>query len=77
MDKKIISRNPKRFKDINSDSSFWFPHVVKEEKKEVWVYIESGYPSTCAVSPLIDIHYPGYKGCICNRETFIKIGGKL
>ena len=75
--KKKISSNPPRFRTLKNNSTFRFPHVVIEDKKEVWVYIASGFPSTLAVSPLMKIHYPGYKGCLCNKETFIKIGGKI
>ncbi len=77
MDKKKISSNPSRFKSKKQNTSFRFPHVLNEEKKEVWIYIASGFPSTLAVPHLMKIHYPGYKGCLCNRETFISIGGKL
>ena len=62
---------------MKNNSTFRFPHVVIEEKKEVWVYIASGFPSTLAVSPLMNIHYPGYKSFLCTKETFIRIGGKL
>ena len=77
MDKKIINKNPRKFRLEKSTSSFRFPHFINEEKKEVWVYIASGFPSTLAVSHLMKIHYPDYKSCLCNRETFIRIGGKL
>ena len=77
MDKKKISSNPRRFKSIRQKTSFRFPHIVNEEKKEVWVYIVSGFPTTLAVPHLMKIHYPGYKSCLCNRETFISIGGRL
>jgi hypothetical protein len=77
MDKKKISSNPRRFKSKRQKTSFRFPHVVNEEEKEVWVFIASGFPSTLAVPHLMKIHYPGYKSCLCNRETFIRIGGKL
>ena len=77
MDKKIINKNPRQFTSKKSTSSFRFPHVVDEEKKEVWVYIASGFPTTLAVPHLMKINYPGYKSNLCNRETFISIGGKL
>ena len=77
MDKKKISSNPRRFKSIKQNTSFRFPHIVNEENKEVWVYIASGFPSTLAVSPLMKIHYPGYKSCLCNKKTFISMGGQL
>ena len=77
MDKKIINKNPRKFRLEKSTSSFRFPHFIDEEKKEVWIYIASGFPSTLAVPHLMKIHYPHYKSCLCNRETFIRIGGKL
>ena len=77
MNKKKISSNPRRFKSIRQETNFRFPHFVIEEKKEVWVYIASGFPSTLAVPHLMKIHYPGYKSCLCNRETFISVGGRL
>jgi len=77
MDKKKISSNPRKFKNLKENSSFRFPHFIKEDKKEVWIYIESGYPSTLAIPHLMKIHFPEYKSCLCNRETFIKLGGKL
>ena len=76
MDKKIISKYPKRFKPLKTLSSFRFPHIVKDDKKEVWIYIASGFPTTLAVTHLMKIHYPGYKSCLCNKETFINLGGK-
>ena len=69
--------NFEKFKTLKNSSTFRFPHVVIEEKKEVWVYIASGFPSTLAVSPLMKIHYPGYKSCLCNKKTFISMGGQL
>ncbi len=77
MDKKIINKNPRKFRPENLTSRFRFPHFVNEEKKEVWIYIASGFPTTLAVQHLMKIHYPGYKSCLCNRDTFIGIGGKL
>ena len=77
MDKKKISSNPRKFKTLKNNSTFRFPHVVIEDKKEVWVYIASGFPTTLAVPHLMKINYPGYKSNLCNRETFISIGGKL
>ena len=77
MNKKKILSNPRRFKTLKTTPSFRFPHIIKEENKEVWVYIESGFPSTLAITPLMRIHYPGYKSCLCNKETFIKMGGKI
>ena len=77
MNKKITGRNPRRFRSDNTPNPFRFPHIVIEDKKEVCVYIASGVPTTLAVAPLMKIHYPEYKSCLCNKETFLKLGGKL
>jgi len=50
---------------------------VNEEKKQVWVYVESGFPTTLAVPILMKRYYPNYETCLCRRQTFLKIGGKL
>ena len=36
----------------------WFPHIVDDEKKEVYFRIESGFPSTMAVTPIMKEHFP-------------------
>ena len=71
MDKKIINKNPRKFRLEKSTSSFRFPHIVKEEKKEVWVYIKSGFPTTLAVGPLMEIHYPEYKSCLNSSSSLL------
>ena len=76
MDKKIINKNPRKFRPEKSNSNFRFPHVVNEEKKEVWVYIASGFPTISCFSSN-ENQLSRYKSCLCNKDTFINLGGKL
>ena len=49
----------------------WFPHIVDDEKKEVYFRIESGFPSTMAVSPIMKEHFPSdYKGYIASPDSW-------
>lgn len=65
----------KKFKKKIKES-FWFPHVVIEEKKQVWIYV-SNHISAMGVSNLMKKFYPNYEACLCSRETLQKLGGKL
>tara|TARA_B000000565_G_C23775023_1_gene373736 strand:- start:104 stop:316 length:213 start_codon:yes stop_codon:yes gene_type:complete len=49
----------------------WFPHIVDDEKKEVYFRIESGFPSTMAVTPIMKEHFPSdYKGYIASPDSW-------
>ena len=58
-------------------SGFFFPHIVIEDKKEIWIYVASGFPTTLAVPILMKRYYPNYESCICNKETFLSLGGQI
>ena len=77
MEKKLISKNPRRWREINESTTFRFPHLVFEETEEVWIHIRSGYPSTLAIPILMEKCYPGYKTCLCDEKKFLELGGKL
>ena len=51
-------------------------HIFIEEKKEVWVLCESSI-SAMGIGAVMRRSFPDYKLCLCNRETFLKLGGKL
>ena len=52
----------------------WFPHIVIEEKKEVYFRIESGFPSTMAVTPIMKKHFPSdYKGYIASKKSWERL----
>ena len=52
------------------------PHLFCEEKKEIWVLCESSI-TAMGIGAYVRIAFPDYKLCLCNRETFLRIGGKL
>ena len=51
-------------------------HIFIEEKKEVWVLCESSI-AAMGIGAVMRKSFPDYKLCICNRETFLRLGGKL
>jgi len=51
-------------------------HIFKEEEMEVWCLCESSL-AAMAISSRMKKSYPAYKVCLCNRKTFLAMGGKL
>ena len=51
-------------------------HIFIEEKKEVWVLCESSI-TAMGIGAVMKKQFPYYKCCLCNRETFLRLGGKL
>ena len=51
-------------------------HIFIEEKKEVWVLCESSI-SAMGIGAVMRRSFPDYKLCLCNRESFLRLGGKL
>jgi len=52
------------------------PHVFNDDKKQVWVLCTSSL-SAMGISAYFKSAFPEYELCLCNRETFLRIGGKL
>ena len=67
----------KRVRKLNRFSNFLLPHIVLEEKKQVWIYVENGLPTTLAIRALMKQFYLTYESCICNKETFLSLGGQI
>ena len=61
---------------LTGKSVFPFHHLVIEDENMVWVYVESGFPTTLAVPQLMKRYFPNYEYSLCRRETFLKFGGK-
>ncbi|OUU80518.1 MAG: hypothetical protein CBC38_01215 [Gammaproteobacteria bacterium TMED78] len=54
-----------------------FPkHIFLEDKKEIWALCTSSL-SAMAISARMKKSFPQYTLCLCNRETFIRMGGKV
>ena len=51
-------------------------HIFIEEKKEIWALCESSL-AAMGIGATIKKSFPEYKLCLCNRETFLRLGGKL
>ena len=51
-------------------------HIFIEEKKEVWVLCESSL-AAMGIGSYFKSAFPDYKLCLCNRETFLRLGGKI
>ncbi len=50
-------------------------HIFLEEEKEIWAFCTSSI-SAMAISARMKESFPDYKLCLCNRETFLSLGGK-
>lgn len=50
--------------------NFPWDYYLDKDKKEIWVHIPGGYPSTLTSQPLaIERCFPGYKGKLCSQST--------
>ena len=52
------------------------PHIFNEEKKEIWVLCESSI-TAMGIGSYVRSAFPDYELCLCNRETFLRMGGKV
>ena len=60
----------------NSSMRKQYPtHIFLEEKKEIWALFESSI-AAMAISARMKKSFPDYELCLCNRETFLRMGGK-
>ena len=50
-------------------------HIFLEDKKEIWALCES-HLAAMAISARMKKSFPDYELCLCNRETFLRLGGK-
>ena len=59
------------YKKKNGKNPIPFPHIVLDQKKEVYFRIVSGFPATLAVKPIMREHFPDdYKGYIASEKTW-------
>ena len=55
-----------------------FPHVVKWNKKEVYFKIDSGWPASLAIKPIMREHFPDdFKGIVASVKTWEKLMKEL
>ena len=51
-------------------------HIFLEDKKEIWALCTSSL-GAMAISARFKKSFPDYTLCLCNRETFLRLGGKI
>ncbi len=51
-------------------------HIFLEEKKEIWALCTSSL-GAMAISARMKSSFLDYKLFLCNRETFLRMGGKV
>ena len=51
-------------------------HIFLEDKKEIWALCTSSL-GAMAISARMKKSFPDYELCLCNRETFLRMGGQI
>ena len=66
------------YKRGKSKNPIPFPHIVILEKKEVYFKIDSGWPASLTVKPIMREHFPDdFTGIIATVEIWEKSMGEL
>jgi len=51
-------------------------HIFVEDKKQLWVLCQSSL-TAMGIGQYCRNAFPDYELCLCNRETFLRMGGKI
>ena len=66
------------YKKGKSKNPIPFPHIVIWENKEVYFKIDSGWPASLTVKPIMREHFPDdFTGIIASVETWEKLMAEL
>ena len=72
------SKYTSEYKKGKSKNPIPFPHIVILEKKEVYFKIESGWPASLAIKPIMREHFPDdFTGIIASVKTWEKLMTQL
>ena len=72
------SKYTNEYKRGKSKNPIPFPHIVKLEQKKVYFKIESGWPASLTVKPIMREHFPDdFKGIIASVKTWEKLMNEL
>ena len=75
--RKDSRRNYPRLRNGKLEGGGLFrPHIFIEEKKQIWVLCES-HITAMGIGSYVRSAFPDYELCLCRRETFLRMGGKL
>ena len=66
------------YKKGKSKNPIPFPHIVKWEKKEVYFKIDSGWPASLTIKPIMREHFPDdFIGIIASIKTWEQLMREL
>jgi len=51
-------------------------HIFVEEKKQIWVLCESSL-TAMGIGSYVRSAFPEYELCLCRKDTFLRMGGKI
>ncbi len=51
-------------------------HLFVEEKKQIWVLCESSL-TAMGIGSYVRSAFPEYELCLCRKDTFLRMGGKI
>ena len=72
------SKFTEEYKRGKSKNPIPFPHIVLREKKEVYFRIESGWPASLTIKPIMREHFPDdFTGIIASVNTWEKLMREL
>jgi len=71
-----MSRYPKVRNGQFSGGGLPRNHIFLEDKKEIWVLCESSL-TAMGIGQYCKGAFPDYELCLCNKETFLRLGGKI
>ena len=72
------SKYTAEYKKGKSKNPIPFPHIVILKRKEVYFRIDSGWPASLTIKPIMREHFPDdFKGIIASVETWEKLMAEL
>ena len=72
------SKYTAEYKKGKSKNPIPFPHIVKWEKKEVYFKIDSGWPASLTIKPIMREHFPDdFIGIIASIKTWEQLMREL
>ena len=72
------SKYTAEYKRGKSKNPIPFPHIVILEKKEVYFKIDSGWPASLTVKPIMREHFPdNFTGIIATEKVWEKLMKQL
>ena len=74
--KRMDRTNKQKRKGSSSMRKQYPTHIFLEDKKEIWALCTSSL-GAMAIGARMKKSFPDYKLCLCNRETFLRLGGKI